>query len=303
MVEFPEDEEDFYMEENDIDDDEAALEYLREIEEPNARPNAGIVKSPAPRSPANKRPRLEASEATTSVKKNILEDLTNIMADAVADDDDDEDLMETQTYRVPTLGQRKIYRRVPLDGEYQTLTMNDGERFYIRMKEESQIEEDDISEIKKSTYTGLCGQPYSVLLERAIQEQLRIQESVKTSRDIITESDSGIESSEDESSSTTLWVEKFRPKSYMQLLSDDGVNRTLLHWLKLWDKIVYGKELPKKPAKPGQEASGDEKNPQHFHNKNEVIDELDSTGRPHQKSVSNYIFHECACALRLIEKK
>ena len=73
--------------------------------------------------------------------------------------------------------------------------------------------------------------------------------------------------------------------------------------MKLWDKIVYGKELPKKPAKPGQEASGDEKNPQHFHNKNEVIDELDSTGRPHQKSVSNYIFHECACALRLIEKK
>ena len=56
--------------------------------------------------------------------------------------------------------------------------------------------------------------------------------------------------------------------------------------MKLWDKIVYGKELPKKPAKPGQEASDDAKNPPQFHNKNEVIDELDSTGRPHQKSVS-----------------
>ena len=228
MMQFPDEYEEFLMEENDIDDDEAALEYLRELEEPNARPNAGIVKSPAPRSPANKRPRLEASEATTSVKKNILEDLTNIMADAASDDDDEEPMETTQTYRIPTLGQRKIYRRVPLDGNYQTLTMNDGERFYIRMKESQFEEDDDASEMKKSTYTGLCGQPYSVLLERAIQEQLRIQESAKTSRDIVTESDSGIESSEDESSRTTLWVEKFRPKSYMQLLSDDGTNRTLL---------------------------------------------------------------------------
>ena len=128
----------------------------------------------------------------------------------------------------PQLGQRKIYRRVPLDGDYQTLTMNDGERFYIKMKENLIQEDDDSSKVEKSTYTGLCGQPYSVLLERAIQEQLRIQESAKTSRDIVTESDSGIESSEDESSRTTLWVEKFRPKSYMQLLSDDGTNRTLL---------------------------------------------------------------------------
>ena len=234
MMEFPDEYEAFFMEENDIEDDEAALEYLRELEEPNARPNAGVVKSPAPRSPANKRPRLEASAATTFVKKNILEDLTNTMVDAATDDDDDEEPIETtQTYRIPQLGQRKIYRRVPLDGDYQTLTMNDGERFYIKMKENLIQDDDDSSKVEKSTYTGLCGQPYSVLLERAIQEQLRIQESIKSHTEtyhdsVVTESDSGIESSEDESSRTTLWVEKFRPKSYMQLLSDDGTNRTLL---------------------------------------------------------------------------
>ena len=77
----------------------------------------------------------------------------------------------------------------------------------------------------------------------------------------------------------------FRPKSYMQLLSDDGTNRTLLTWLKLWDKIVYGKEVPKKPSKAGPDGE-----PQkfQFHSNNEVIDEYDSTGRPQQKTVSSH---------------
>ena len=91
-----------------------------------------------------------------------------------------------------------------------------------------------------------------------------------------------------------------RPKSYMQLLSDDGTNRTLLTWLKLWDKIVYGKEVPKKPSKAGPDGE-----PQkfQFHSNNEVIDEYDSTGRPQQKTVStrcnlsNIPFFTCICQL------
>jgi hypothetical protein len=42
-----------------------------------------------------------------------------------------------------------------------------------------------------------------------------------------------------------LWVEKYRPKNYRQLLSDEGTNRTLLQWLKLWDKAVFDRDLPK----------------------------------------------------------
>lgn len=86
----------------------------------------------------------------------------------------------------------------------------------------------------------------------------------------------------------------FRPKSYMQLLSDDGTNRTLLTWLKLWDKVVYGKEVPKKPSKAGPDGE-----PQkfQFHSNNEVIDEYDPTGRPQQKTVSciysPFLFYVC----------
>lgn len=38
-----------------------------------------------------------------------------------------------------------------------------------------------------------------------------------------------------------LWVEKYKPKKYADLLSDESTNRSLLTWLKMWDKIVFNK--------------------------------------------------------------
>ena len=63
---------------------------------------------------------------------------------------------------------------------------------------------------------------------------------------------------------TELWVEKFKPKSYTELLSDNGTNRTLLMWLKLWDKLVYGRERKvKKPlTEPEQEQAKFKTGPQ-----------------------------------------
>ncbi|ALC38865.1 cutlet [Drosophila busckii] len=38
-----------------------------------------------------------------------------------------------------------------------------------------------------------------------------------------------------------LWVDKYKPRKYMDLLSDEMTNRSLLYWLKMWDKVVFGK--------------------------------------------------------------
>lgn len=43
-----------------------------------------------------------------------------------------------------------------------------------------------------------------------------------------------------------LWVQKYKPNRYLDLLSDESTNRMLLHWLKLWDKVVFNKEVYKK---------------------------------------------------------
>lgn len=44
------------------------------------------------------------------------------------------------------------------------------------------------------------------------------------------------------STSSHLWVDKYRPQRYMDLLSDETINRALLYWLKLWDKIVFDRD-------------------------------------------------------------
>ncbi|NWI62462.1 CTF18 protein, partial [Todus mexicanus] len=59
---------------------------------------------------------------------------------------------------------------------------------------------------------------------------------------------------EEESALHCLWVDKFTPRRYMELLSDDYTNRCLLKWLKLWDTVVFGKEKAVKKAKPSTEA-------------------------------------------------
>ncbi|KFQ16843.1 Chromosome transmission fidelity protein 18, partial [Merops nubicus] len=58
----------------------------------------------------------------------------------------------------------------------------------------------------------------------------------------------------EESALHCLWVDKFTPRRYVELLSDDYTNRCLLKWLKLWDTVVFGKEKAVKKAKPSTEA-------------------------------------------------
>ena len=257
-------------------EDEEALEALREME--SIHPKEKSPPKSAGRSPEKKRPRL-----STPPKMVALEDITNLEMNET-----EESPMETTSFHIPRLGERKIYRRIPLEGDYQSFTMSDGERFYVKLRDSSE----ELGVSRPKLVTGLCGESYSSLLEQAIQEQLRIQAAnsiVETLND-----DSGIDfASSDEDSSGSigrLWVDKFKPRSYMQLLSDDGTNRTLLHWLKLWDKAVFNIDPPKK-APPKTTPEGDAKNDfakKKFVSNNELIEELDDTNRPGQKTALLY---------------
>jgi len=175
--------------------------------------------------------------------------------------------------RIPRLGERKVYRKIP-DGEFQAVTSSDGSRFYLRKVEESK----KIVGVDKSGQAmgtvGLCGMPFHKLTQLAQGEMNRLATAAVTREG----EDSGVESGE-EDAQTELWVEKFRPRSYMDLLSDDGTNRTLLMWLKLWDKLVFNKERKVKPKKEEE----DEKAKFTSSSLPEVQEEIDSVGRPVQR--------------------
>nr|KAI8767092.1 putative chromosome transmission fidelity protein 18 [Biomphalaria glabrata] len=81
-----------------------------------------------------------------------------------------------------------------------------------------------------------------------------------------------------------LWVEKYAPKKYSELLSEEGINRSLLHWLKLWDYVVFGKNVPKPAKKSATFKKASEKD-EKFKKKSQtgVTEELDKHNRPEQK--------------------
>lgn len=103
--------------------------------------------------------------------------------------------------------------------------------------------------------------------------------------------------------SSELWVERYRPKTYLDLLSEENVNRTLLHWIKLWDKAVFNREVKLRvvksdeATKPKWASSVTEGNKfdakKKFEkfggkfkaNDGELKEELDAMGRPLQKIV------------------
>ena len=57
------------------------------------------------------------------------------------------------------------------------------------------------------------------------------------------------------------------------------LNRSLLHWLKLWDHVVFGKELPSQPKAKKKE----KENPFKKRFQPEIIEGLDKLNRPQQK--------------------
>ena len=46
--------------------------------------------------------------------------------------------------------------------------------------------------------------------------------------------------SEAAKSTSSLWVEKYAPKGFLDLLSDEQINRDVVKWLKTWDTCVFG---------------------------------------------------------------
>jgi len=77
----------------------------------------------------------------------------------------------------------------------------------------------------------------------------------------------------------SLWVEKYAPRRYTELLSEETINRNLLHWLKLWDFVVFGKDVPK-PLKKQNTNKEKEKKWKKF--QAQVEENLDKHHRPSQ---------------------
>ncbi|XP_047992198.1 chromosome transmission fidelity protein 18 homolog [Leguminivora glycinivorella] len=158
---------------------------------------------------------------------------------------------------------------------FMPVTNSDGDRFYVRLESEDSWEQ-SLDMTKESVslhanYASTWAEARKLLEEKQKQKEVQPEELQVVEKD---ENDN------------LMWVDKFKPQSYVDLLSEEPVNRALLHWLHLWDKIVFKKEV--KTKEPQQritfsKRAGEFQLTNKWKGKKEAEPEMDEDGRPHHK--------------------
>ncbi|KAI8003134.1 hypothetical protein LOK49_LG08G02465 [Camellia lanceoleosa] len=149
-----------------------------------------------------------------------------------------------------------------INGDCIPVTGLDGDRVYAKM---SRVEEDRLKKFDVKAYSsvnpgylfpavdqptrgtifgdlyggqyGLISEPIHILMQRVETEAFAkaLQASVEGQSGSILPGTPVV--------NEKLWVDKYAPKSFMELLSDEQTNREVLLWLKQWDSCVFGSEI------------------------------------------------------------
>lgn len=117
----------------------------------------------------------------------------------------------------------------------------DRNRIYVRMHSE-EFEKNQLNELTlRKSFGKLLGDNSEDVWNEAqkIVEKRMIDSQSQAIR--LSDIDEAVIVHEANPSTGKLWVEKYKPKGYFDLLSDESTNRSLLIWLKMWDKIVFGR--------------------------------------------------------------
>lgn len=154
-----------------------------------------------------------------------------------------------------------------------SLTRHDKEKVYVRCHSEEYEKEDVARVIDDINLAGLMGDMFKETWAKAqeiINKELDSKEPEENSSEV------------EEIGDNELWVELYKPKRYLELLSDETTNRILLKWLKLWDKVVFNRR-PK--IRPETVSTLNKPNKFNFLNMIDNHLKLDEDGRPQYKIV------------------
>ncbi|KAH1229062.1 Chromosome transmission fidelity protein 18 [Glycine max] len=123
-----------------------------------------------------------------------------------------------------------------IDGECMPITAPSGNRVYAKLNRFQG--EERVTKLDYNGYsTELSSEPVNVILERLEQE------AFAKALEASSEGQSVLDVPEAQMVHERLWVDKYAPKSFTELLSDEQTNREVLLWLKQWDSIVFGSEI------------------------------------------------------------
>ncbi|KAL4024688.1 hypothetical protein IC575_013054 [Cucumis melo] len=124
-----------------------------------------------------------------------------------------------------------------IDGDFISITAPDSdERVYAKLSRFGDKEGSKKLDLKER-HGGIMQENINVLLERAEKEALTktLEASYDTQLDAMLPQEPVVHE--------RLWVDKYAPSSFTELLSDEQTNREVLLWLKQWDSCVFGSEI------------------------------------------------------------
>ncbi|RUS89835.1 hypothetical protein EGW08_002365 [Elysia chlorotica] len=301
-------------------DQDLSLLSSPEVEQENVQNRKRLQSSPAMEedevdgfiiSNTDSRKRAKFSDEATLLKEDTLSS-TDAAVQFVRQSRSQKGLPSSSSISQPVvkddLERPKVFKRIPR-GDFISTLGYEGQRVYMQLWDEDVLESEFSSFEKDSRPLSLLPIPVCIMREqieakhtrKVMEEANEVHDSLRRQFESMEEEDMtiGMEESSKSKDNTTrdevdilseemksLWVEKYAPRRYTELLSEESINRSLLHWLKLWDYVVFGKDVPKPMKKAANNFKKDKEKETNFKNKkffSEVAEQLDKHHRPEQK--------------------
>lgn len=122
-----------------------------------------------------------------------------------------------------------------IEGDFISITGPSGDRVYAKLNGMPPLSTTSTATRNVNGIgQGLLSEPIHALLEKVEEEMFN------QACHAMTEGTSDENHVCSQTTSEQLWVEKYAPKSFTELLSDEKTNREVLRWLKQWDPCVFG---------------------------------------------------------------
>ncbi|KAI3459626.1 hypothetical protein Pfo_016289 [Paulownia fortunei] len=134
-------------------------------------------------------------------------------------------------------GERILSRyAMEIEGDCVPVTGLDGERVYAKICGVEMERKKKLSVI--GDFNGLLQEPVRVLMQKVEHEEFAkaLQASADGGPTEVVPPKAPVTNEQ-------LWVDKYAPSSFTELLSDEQTNREVLLWLKQWDSCVFGSEI------------------------------------------------------------
>jgi len=152
-----------------------------------------------------------------------------------------------------------IFHHPPLNGNCFPVTDTNGAKYYLTREKEIDNEEIfNSSQSSRRHVTGLIDGNIRQLIaqiddedqQRALELSVRMIQAEKENKNILINNNQQPAAAPSRPINNTntnqLWVDKYSPKRFTELLSPDSVNRALLSWVLDWDICVFGEKRQSK---------------------------------------------------------